>query len=192
MFKPELFDELMRSIISSGDNRAEAILGRITTAIEAQGLPVADLREYLGGHLAGSGVLTTSQPEQNLLGDLEFGLPIAREVVRLNIGQSVLIKDRVVIAVEAIEGTDGMIRRTAPLNLSAAVVIKLPLPSKDPRFDLPVIGSRTIESMKLAGAALLVIAAGQTIIIDPDKCIATADDAGISIIAVDDVTEMES
>ena len=185
VFKNHNFDELMLSILQQEDKRAESLLGRITSEIAAEGLPVADIRNYLGKHLVQEGVLGSVQPKEEQLKDIPFGWKLASQIANLNIGQTVMMKDGVVLAVEAVEGTDNMIKRTAGFGLSETTVVKLPVHNKNARFDLPVIGSKTIESMIEAKASLLAVAAGQTIIIDPEECTAKADKAGIAIIAKD-------
>ncbi len=178
-------DELMRSVLAEADKRAEKLLGRIADAIEEHGLPVGDIRGYLGSHLAGEGTLGQVEPSNEILRDLEFAWPLALRFVELNIGQALVVRGGVVLAAEALEGTDGMIRRAAELPGGAgrrATVIKLPLKNKDPRFDLPVIGIDTVRAMADVGASLLVVAAGQTIIVDrPDVFTEAADSAGIAV-----------
>lgn len=183
VFDTARFDELMLSVLQDADKRAEPLLSRITTAIEANGLPVADIRPFVALHLVPDGTFGVVEPEKSNIRDLAFGWPLARKLAELNIGQAMMVKGGVVIAVEAIEGTDGMIRRVAPIGLSGCTVIKLPLGGKDPRFDMPVIGSGTIASMVEAGVSLLAVAAGQTIVIDPEECRDAADAAGIAIVA---------
>lgn len=185
VFKNHDFDSLMLSILEQDDKRAESLLGRITSEIAAEGLPVADIRNYLGQHLISEGILGKVQPNKQQLKDIEFGWKLASNIADLNIGQTVMMKDGVVIAVEAVEGTDNMIKRTESFGLSETTVVKLPVHNKNARFDLPVIGSKTIESMIQARASLLAVAAGQTIIIDPEECIKMADEAGIAIMAKD-------
>jgi len=183
IFTTREFDELMASAIAQADNRADSLLGRIAETVEQYGLRVADLRNYLGQHLAGEGLLGGVTPDEASLSNLEFGWPLAKELAELNIGQAVMVKQGVVVAVEAAEATDRMIARGGELAGPGAVVIKLPMKNKDPRFDIPVVGSNTIEAMSKAGARLLVIAAGQTIIIDPEEFITSADEAGIAVVS---------
>jgi DUF1009 family protein len=183
VFASHDFDELMTAALSQSDNRADSLLGRIASAVEAEGLPVASLRDYLGGHIAGEGVLGSVQPTDATTRDLEFGWPLAAELAGLNIGQAVMIRGGVVIAVEAVEGTDAMIRRGGELAGPGATVIKLPLKDKDPRFDLPVVGSKTIKTMAAMGALQLSFAAGETIIIDTEEFIRSADAAGIAVVS---------
>ena len=118
--------------------------------------------------------------------DIEFGWEMAGAVGRLDIGQCVVVKDRVVVAVEAVEGTDEAIRRGGKLARSGAVVIKRFKPQQDRRFDLPAIGPGTIRAMADCGAAVLAIEAGRAVFLDREEAIAAADEAGIAVVGVTD------
>lgn len=187
VFSAKKFDELMSAALAEVDKRAEKLLGRIADAIESKGLRVGDLRAYLSSHLAGEGILGNAEPSAELLGELGFAWPLAVKVSELNIGQAVIVNKGVVLAVEALEGTDEMIRRAGSFPGKASLgstVIKLPLKSKDPRFDIPVVGCQTVSAMSEVGAGQLAIAASQTIIIDePAQFVKSADKAGIAVIA---------
>ena len=183
VFSKREFDPLFQSILARPDLRADALLGAVADAFEAAGLPVADMRNHLGEHLAPEGLLGSAEPTEQANRDLGFGWPIARKIAEQNVGQAIMVRGGVVIAVEAVEGTDAMIARGGELAGPGSTVIKLPLSNKDPRFDLPVIGSSTIKSMAAVGCALLAITAGNTIIIDPKETYALADKAGIAIIS---------
>ncbi|HUX06169.1 MAG TPA: UDP-2,3-diacylglucosamine diphosphatase LpxI [Acidobacteriota bacterium] len=183
IFARRQFDDLMASIIAQADNRADSLLGRIAETVEQHGLRVAALRNYLGLNLAGEGVLGKIAPDESSQRDLEFGWPLAMELAELNIGQAIMVKSGVVIAVEAAEATDRMIARGGELAGPGAVIIKLPRKDKDPRFDIPAVGSETIASMFKAGVKLLAFAAGNTILIDPEEFLAAADKAGIAVVS---------
>lgn len=185
VFQTHHLDDLMRAVLTGSDLRAETILGAVTRTIEEQGLPVEDMRHWLGPHLIGSGYFGAARMEEKALKSARFGWPLAREVADINVGQSIAVRGGVVVAVEAVEGTDRMIARCGELNVDDCVVIKLPSSRKDPRFDLPVIGSRTVGHLREARAAALVVAAGMTIVIDPVETRANADAAGIAVLACD-------
>jgi DUF1009 family protein len=182
IFDPQHFGPLLKKIIAAGDNRAEALMGRVVAEIESNGFSVADMRQYVSPHLVPEGVFATVVPDDNLLREFDNALSTASKVSELNIGQSILVKYGTVLAVEAMEGTDGMLRRMRDFNAHDSVLIKLPLAKKDPRFDIPVIGARTIENMATIGARLLVVQADNTIVIDPEQTAAAADAAGIAIL----------
>src|SRR5208282_5945226 len=116
--------------------------------------------------------------------DIQFGWELAKEMGRLDVGQSVAIRERAVLAVEAIEGTDRAILRAGELcPRGGIVVVKVAKPQQDMRFDVPTIGCGTIESMRQAGARVLAIEAGKTIVIDQEQTVALAERYGISIVA---------
>ena len=183
VFAQRPLDDLMRSILSQPDLRADSLLGRIADTIEDNGLPVADLRKYVGDHLVRPGLLGGNKAPEGAMRDLGFGWPLARRIADLNIGQAIMVRNGVVVAVEAAEGTDEMIERGGRIAGPGSIVIKLPLSGKDPRFDIPVIGSDTTFTMAKAGAVLLAVAAGNTIVIDPRETMEAAESEGVSIIA---------
>ncbi|MGC9021871.1 MAG: LpxI family protein, partial [Dissulfurimicrobium sp.] len=131
------------------------------------------------------GVLTKKRPSVSQYEDIEFGRQLASRIGELDIGQCVVVKDKVVLAVEAIEGTDEAILRGGRLGGSGAVVIKLCKPFQDTRFDLPSIGLSTIERMVEAGACVLAVEAGRAIFFDKDEAIALADKVQISIVGIE-------
>ena len=137
--------------------------------------------------LVREGVLTKRKTTKAEDRDIEIGWELAREMGRLDIGQSVMIQERAVLAVEAIEGTDRAILRAGELGgRNGFVVVKVAKPSQDMRFDVPTVGKQTIESMKTAGARVLAIEAGRTILLDETETISLADRYGISIVALND------
>jgi UDP-2,3-diacylglucosamine hydrolase len=130
------------------------------------------------------GILTRRRPTASELKDIEFGWPLAREMGRLDVGQSVMVRERAILAVEAIEGTDRAILRAGELcGHGEFVVVKVAKPLQDMRYDVPTVGKQTIESMRQAGARVLAIEAGRTILIDEEETIALADRYGIAIVS---------
>jgi len=132
--------------------------------------------------LAKPGVLTTRRPTEEEQKDLEFGYRIADRVAALDIGQTIAVKHQAVVAVEAMEGTDEVIARAGHLAGPGVCVIKVAKPNQDMRFDVPVVGFATIQAMRVAGAALLSIDAGKTLLLDHDAVHASANEAKIAII----------
>jgi DUF1009 family protein len=114
--------------------------------------------------------------------DFEFGARMADAIAGLDIGQTIVVKDRAVVAVEAMEGTDAVIARAAALAGAGTRVIKVAKPSQDMRFDVPVVGVATIQAMRASGADALSIDAGKTLILDGDAFVRAADDAGIVVV----------
>jgi DUF1009 family protein len=134
--------------------------------------------------LVQAGTLTRRRPTAREEADIQFGWDLAREMGRLDVGQSVVVKERAVLAVEAIEGTDQAILRAGKLCPAGGfIVVKVAKPQQDMRFDVPTVGGSTIESMHQAGGRVLAIEAGRTILIDPEQTVALADRLGISIVA---------
>ena len=131
------------------------------------------------------GVLTETTPTQEELYDIEYGFKTAKEMGKLDIGQSVVMKNRMIMAVEAIEGTDKCIKRGAKLARGkGAVVVKVAKPNQDKRFDIPTVGIKTLKTMRRYGASVLALEAGETIIVNQEEMIKYADKHKISIIAV--------
>ena len=128
--------------------------------------------------------LVRRDPHRTRWEDARFGAQIAKEIGRLDIGQTVVVKDKAIVAVEALEGTDETIRRGQKLAGDGTVVVKMAKPFQDMRFDVPVIGTRTIRTLRQAGAAVLAIEAGKTLIIDKEDVFRLAETVGICIIGL--------
>ena len=166
------------------DRRNDTILRAAADCMTRKGIVLTNSVQYCPEHLPGPGVLTRLQPTPAQQKDIEFGWPIAKEMGRLDIGQSIAVKEQEVIAVEAIEGTDHMIQRAGQLCRHGGwTLIKVAKPDQDLRFDVPTIGPDTIENLKLNGGKALVFEAGKTLLIDRDKLIEAADRAGIVVVA---------
>ena len=162
----------------------DSMLRAVATELESEGITIRESTLYLDNLLASPGVLTKRKPSNEEKLDIEFGWQMAKEIGKLDIGQTLVVKDQAVLAVEAIEGTDEAIKRGGLLCGSGAVVIKVSKPHQDLRFDLPAIGPQTIASMSQVKAACLAIEAGKTIILERDTLLQEADRAKISIIAM--------
>ncbi len=167
------------------DNRDDTLLLSIMAEFEADGMRFESALDYCPELLVGAGLLTSRKPTGRETEDIAFGWELAKEMGRLDIGQSVAVKERSVLAVEAIEGTDQAIARAGTLCRSGDfVVVKVAKPQQDMRFDVPTIGCTTIESMHKAGGRVLAIEAGKTIILDQTQTVALANDYGITIVAL--------
>ncbi len=164
----------------------DSLLRAVAEELESEGITVRESTLYLDNNLAQPGILTRRKPSKDEQQDVEFGWHMAKEIGRLDIGQTVVVKDRAVLAVEAIEGTDEAVRRGGRLCGQGAVVVKICKPQQDLRFDLPAIGMQTIKSMQEVKASCLAIEAGKTIIFDQSAVAGEADRAGISVVAVED------
>jgi len=166
------------------DNRDDSLLLSIIDEFRKDGLRCESALELCPELLVRQGVLTKRQPTAREEADLVFGWELAKEMGRLDIGQSVVIREKTVIAVEAIEGTDQAILRGGELcRKNGFVVVKVAKPQQDMRFDVPTVGTQTIEMLHRAGGKVLAIEAGKTIILDEAETISLADRYGISIVA---------
>jgi len=167
------------------DNRDDTLLLRLIDEFAVDGLRFESALGFCPELLARPGILTRRKPTTSEEGDVAFGWSLAKEMGRLDVGQSVAVKERAVLAVEAIEGTDRAIRRAGELCRSGGfVVVKVAKPQQDMRFDVPTIGRSTIETLHRSGGHVLAIEAGKTILLDQTESIALADRYGIAIIAV--------
>ncbi|MDD5434513.1 MAG: UDP-2,3-diacylglucosamine diphosphatase LpxI [Nitrospira sp.] len=166
------------------DKKDDTILRAIAGELEKDGIKVSEATAFVKSILAEQGVMTANKPADEEMKDIEFGFEMAKGIGRLDIGQCIVVKNRAVLAVEAVEGTDETIRRGGKFANGGAVVIKICKPGQDLRFDLPTIGTNTIETMKEVNARVLAIEAGMTIILEKEKLIRLADEAGISVVGI--------
>ena len=160
----------------------DAILREVAAELESEGIRVRESTFGLEGMLVHDGALTKRSPSKKEWGDIRYGWAIAEEVGRLEIGQCVVVKDRVVVAVEAVEGTDEAIRRAGQLAGEGTVVVKRSKVHQDLRFDLPVVGPVTIETMRVVSAKVLALETHRTVLLDRNETIRLADQAGIAIV----------
>ncbi|MBX7222366.1 MAG: UDP-2,3-diacylglucosamine diphosphatase LpxI [Blastocatellia bacterium] len=144
-----------------------SLLGAVVGELEAEGITLIDSTLFLQSLLAPAGGLTRRSPNQKEAADIAYGLRVAHEIARLDLGQTIVVSDCAVVAVEAMEGTDATILRAGELaNGRPLTVVKVAKPKQDMRFDVPVVGKPTIETMKRAGATALSITAGKTLLFD--------------------------
>lgn len=168
------------------NNNDDTLLTAVIREFEGEGLTCVSALDLCPELLVRDGVLTKRKPTDREMTDVRFGWTLAKEMGRLDVGQSVMIRDRACIAVEAIEGTDRCIERAGELCKRAAfAVVKVAKPQQDMRFDVPTVGPQTIQMMTRAGATVLAIEAGKTILLDEIEMVALADRANISVVAID-------
>ena len=160
------------------------ILREFAKELEQEGIAICESTFGLEGILVEEGTLTARAPSEKEWEDIRYGWEVAHDIGRLDIGQCVVIKDRVVVAVEAVEGTDGAIKRGGDLAKNGAVVVKRSKPQQDMRFDLPAVGPRTIEVMASVKASVLAIEAGRTILLDREIMLEKAKSARIAIVGI--------
>ncbi len=175
--------EAARALRRPPDWGDAGLLGVFVSVLEEAGFEVASQARYVGHLLSDAGVLTGRAPTPEETRDAALGLRIARGVAALDVGQSVAVRRGVVVAVEAAEGTDEMIRRAGALA-PGAVVVKVSRPAQDARYDLPVVGPRTVAALSAARASALAIEARRTIVLDREQLVAAADAAGIAVAAI--------
>ncbi len=184
IFHLHKFDERSKKFLSNlKDKRAKSILLSIIKELEAEDFNFIDPTDYLKDILMTEGILV-GELDENLLKDVKFGIKIAKEIADLDIGQTVVVKDGIVIAVEGVEGTDKCILRGGELGGNGTVVCKAARKNQDMRYDVPVIGTKTLESMRKAKAKVLAVEANKTYLLEKEKFIEKAKKYGITVIGV--------
>lgn len=182
---------LFRFLFNLRDRGDDTILNSVAKELARDGIRLLDMRDFCRDMLASERILTRREPSKEEWRDISYGFRIAKGVGGLDIGQTVVVKDRAVMAVEAVEGTDEAILRGGGLAGGGAVVVKVSRPGQDMRMDLPVVGLATIDCMVRAGVRALAIEAGSSIIIERDELIKKADEAGIAIAGVTEASLKE-
>ena len=173
--------ELLKTIKRLNDDEVMLLIVR---EFEKHNIAVLDQTIFIKNLMISSGVLGNYKPTEAQLEDVNYGFWLAKEMGRLDVGQSVVIKDKMIMAVEALEGTDACIKRGAKLAKSGAVVVKVSKPKQDKRFDIPAIGMRTLKGMHRKKASLIAVEANETIIVDQEKVIEYANKHNIVVMAV--------
>ena len=184
---------LARLILSLTTRNTDSLIGAVAKVLADEGITLLDSTSFLEPLLARAGVLTQRAPSDEERKNIEYGRAVARHLAQYDIGQTVVIAESACVAVEAMEGTDATIQRageimrglegTASTLSRALTVVKVAKPKQDMRFDVPVIGISTIETMQRAGATCLAIDAGKCLLLDGEKIAEAADAAGITIVA---------
>jgi len=180
--KPDLRAIKVLSQLSS--KKDDAILRAVAQEVEGEGIKVKSPIAFLRSSMAPEGCWTERKPNAQEERDIEFGWPIAKKVGRLDLGQSIVVKDQMVLAVEGIEGTDETIRRGGKLGRGDVVVIKIVKPRQDLRLDLPVVGLATIGTLKKAGASVMAVEAHKTIVIDRDRVVREANRNNLCLVGI--------
>jgi DUF1009 family protein len=184
----KLFSDIVPDMTAIGllmrikSKNTDAIIAGVADVLRDHGIELVDSTAFLAPLLAREGVLTKRSPTDEEQADLVFGYAVADTIAGLDVGQTIAVKSAAVVAVEAMEGTDEMIARAGQLAGAGVQIVKVAKPNQDMRFDVPVIGVATIRAMAQAGATVLSIDAGKTLIIDGDAVVAAADAAGIAIV----------
>ncbi len=161
------------------------LLGAIASRLAQDGIELLDSSTFLKPSLCPVGLLTQRAPTEAEQEDIRFGAQAARQLALLDIGQTVVVKRKVIVAVEALEGTDAMLARAHQLASSDLVVVKMASPEQDMRFDLPVLGSQTIAVAIASGVRCLAVEAGKTLLLDKETLIAQADAAQLALVGIE-------
>jgi UDP-2,3-diacylglucosamine hydrolase len=184
---------MAKLLLALGTRNTDSLLGAVTKVLEDEGIRLANSVAFLEPLLARPGILTKRTPTQSERKNIEYGRAVARHIAEYDIGQTVVVAESACVAIEAMEGTDAAIERAGQLmatmgaeasTLSRALtVVKIAKPNQDMRFDVPVIGLKTIGVMRTAGATCLALDAGKCLLLDGDAILNAANDAGIAVVA---------
>ena len=173
---------LMSALTRLKARNTDALISAVADVMRDEGVELVDSTAFLEPLLAKEGVLTDRAPSEQETEDFAFGYQMADAIAALDIGQTIAVKHKAVVAVEAMEGTDEVIGRAGYLAGPGVRIVKVAKPKQDMRFDVPVIGIATIQAMRTAGAAALSVDAGRTLVLDGDHVFASANEAGIAIV----------
>ncbi|MFH0764054.1 MAG: UDP-2,3-diacylglucosamine diphosphatase LpxI [Candidatus Omnitrophota bacterium] len=185
-FKQEegLDNESKKILEKLGDKKDYAILNEAAKYLKKLGVDIIDSTLYLADFIPRKGTLTGTEPGENELKDVLYGLEVAKSLSGFDVGQTIAVKDKTVIALEAMEGTDETILRAGTLVKGGFVVVKAARPDQDMRFDVPLVGLETLKALVKAGGHVLALEADKTLLMDKEEVVKLADDSGISIVIV--------
>jgi len=179
---------MIRMLWNLPQRNTDALIGGVADEMRGEGIELIDSTYFIQDKLAKEGVLTRRKPDEVERGNVEYGLRTANEIARLDLGQTIVVRAKACVAIEAMEGTDAVIKRAGELAKGKLTVVKVAKPNQDMRFDVPVVGVPTIEAMIKAGATCLCLTARKTLIFDQEEILALANRHKISIVAVESET----
>lgn len=182
--RPDL--EMVKVLMKVRDFKDDSLLAAIADYLSQQGVKLLDSTTFLKDALVGAGVLGKKKPSKQVWEDIHFGFKTAKAIAGWDIGQTVVVKNKAVLAVEAIEGTDQTIRRGGELAGGRVVVVKVAKPNQDMRFDVPAVGLRTMEELIHAKAEAFAFEAGKTIVMDKDDFVDRANQKGIALAGIEE------
>jgi DUF1009 family protein len=174
---------MLKMLLRLPRRNTDALIGAVANELASEGIELIDSTFFLKDQLPQPGTLTRRAPDERERSDVEYGLEIARGIAGMDLGQTIVVRDRACVAIEAMEGTDAVIRRAGELVRGRLTVVKIAKPDQDMRFDVPVVGVPTIESMKDSGATCLCLTAGKTLMFDREAMVKLADRHKIAILA---------
>lgn len=175
---------MLKMLYNLPRRNTDSLIGGVANELAKDGIELIDSTYFIQDHLAQEGVLTTRKPNEVEQGNIEYGLHIANEIARLDLGQTIVVRAKACVAIEAMEGTDVTIQRAGTLAKGKLTVVKVAKPNQDMRFDVPVVGVPTIQFMIEAGATCLSLTANKTLIFDREKMLALANQNKICVVAV--------
>jgi hypothetical protein len=176
--------ELKSLLTDMQDKKADTIFGAIAEKLKDSGFQLLDSVTFIEDLLPKKGTLTKREPDFKEWEDIYFGFDLAKEIAYLDIGQTVAVKAKAIVAVEALEGTDNLIRRAGRIARDGMAIVKVSKPKQDMRFDIPVVGLNTIKNLIRAKGVCLAVEAGKTLFIDKEQSVQLADNKGIAIVAI--------
>ena len=175
---------MLKMLFGLKQRNTDSLIGAVAAELARDGIELIDSTFFIQDRLAREGVLTRRKPDAVEQGNIEYGLRIAGEIARLDLGQTIVVRARACVAIEAMEGTDAVIKRAGELAKGKLTVVKVAKPNQDMRFDVPVVGVPTVRAMIEAGASCLCVTAGKTLIFDKEEMLALADAKKIAVVAV--------
>lgn len=175
---------MLKVLLKLPRRNTDSLIGAVASELQSEGIELIDSTFFLQDYLPKAGVLTRRHPDKREQEDIEYGLEIARGIANLDLGQTIVVRGKACVAIEAMEGTDETVRRAGHLVKKHLTVVKLAKPNQDMRFDVPVVGIPTLTTMEEAGATCLCITAGKTLMFDRDEMISVANAKKITIVAV--------
>jgi len=178
-------DPLLKELLASAKNKkADTLFTAVADKLREKGFNLINSATFMEEYFPKKGLLAGENPSPEIWGDINFGMELAKEMGRLDVGQTVAVKDRAIVAVEALEGTDNLIRRAGKISRRGFTLVKVSKPNQDSRFDIPVVGLNTVRNLVKAGAVCLAIEAGKTIFIDRDASLSLAAKKGLVVVAI--------
>lgn len=182
--------KMIKMLWNLPQRNTNALIGGVADVMAKEGIELIDSTFFIQDQLAQEGVLSKRKPDATEKGNIEYGLKIANEIARLDLGQTIVVRAKACVAIEAMEGTDAVIRRGGELAKGKLTVVKVAKPNQDMRFDVPVVGVPTIETMIRAGATCLCLTPDKTLMFDKEEMLRLADANKISVVAVKSETNL--
>lgn len=183
LFRIRLDGCMLKLLRSLQTRNAETIFGAVARELRDLGIRLLPASSFMQDHMPSPGVLTTRDPTERERLDMELGIKVARQTSGLDVGQTVVVKEGTILAIEAFEGTDAAIRRAGKLGRRGAVVVKLAKSGHDMRFDIPVVGLHTVKTLRRAGASALAVEAGRAIMLERERVLAECNRLAVTVVA---------